>query len=44
MPSPILDLVQMRESIPLVQLCDSASRIVSLLDKGVQSPAQKYVF
>ena len=32
----------MRETIPLVQLCDSASRIVSLLEKGVQTPP-KYV-
>ena len=41
---PMLDLAQMRETIPLVQLCDSASRTVSLLDKGVQSPVQICVF
>ena len=40
----MLDLAQIRETIPLVQLCDSASRIVSLLDKGAQSPAQICVF
>ena len=27
------------ETIPLVQLCDSASRIISWLGKGVQSPS-----
>ena len=38
-----LNLAQMRDTIPLVQLCDSASRILSLLDKGVQSPRLKYI-
>ena len=32
----MLDLAQMRETIPLVQLCESASRVVSWLDKGFQ--------
>ena len=40
----MLDLAQMRETIPLLQLCDSASRVVSWLGKGVQSPAQICVF
>ena len=36
----MLNLAQMRETIPLVQLCDSAIRKVSWLDKGVQSPSK----
>ena len=30
---------QVRETIPLVRLCDSASRIVDRLDARVQSPS-----
>ena len=40
----MLDLAQMRETIPLVQLCGSSSRLASWLGKGVQSPAQIGVF
>ena len=33
-------LGQIRETIPLVRLCDSASRIVDRLDARVQSPSK----